>query len=103
MISKLDRAIFIGTHKEQKSGGGAQDNQATDASFLFNYTENELNRVKSMFNVENVYLVIFLERGKAPITSSHWKRIFEIIKDRDNSNKYLVSSTQFIELVDSMN
>ncbi|GAI55430.1 unnamed protein product, partial [marine sediment metagenome] len=63
MLCKLGDSLFIGTHKEQQAGGGAQDNQAVDASFLFNYKVGELEKIKKIFNIKEVYLCIFLERG----------------------------------------
>lgn len=99
MLCKLEDSLFIGTHKEQQAGGGAQDNQAVDASFLFNYTDEELEQIKNIFNVKQIYLCIFLERGRAKLTSSHWKKIIEIINDKSNKDKYLLSSVQFIDLI----
>lgn len=99
MLCKIEKSLFIGTHKEQKSDGGAQDNQAVDAGFLFNYTAEELKAIGEIFNIENIYLCIFLERGRKKITSSHWEKIFEIIKDESNSYKYILSSYQFVNLV----
>lgn len=99
MLCKIGKSLFIGTHKEQKSDGGAQDNQAVDASFLFDYTKEELTAIGEMYNVDNIYLCIFLERGRKKITSSHWDKIFEIIKDESNSYKYILSSYQFVSLI----
>jgi len=99
MLSKIGKSLFIGTHKEQKSDGGAQDNQAVDAGFLFDYTKEELATIGEMYNVDNIYLCIFLERGRKKITSSHWDKIFEIIKNENNIDKYILSSYQFVNLV----
>lgn len=99
MICKIDKLLFIGTHKEQQAVGGAQDNQAVDASFLFDYKRDDLEKIKEIFNVGQVYLCIFLERGGAKITSSHWKKIIKIVKNKNNENKYLLSGFQFIELI----
>lgn len=101
MLCKIGKSLFIGTHKEQQAGGGAQDNQAVDASFLFNYTSSELKEIKIIFNVKEVYLCIFLERGRAKITSIYWKKVIEIIEDKNNDDKYLLSSVQFIDLIKS--
>lgn len=99
MLCKIKDLLFIGTHKEQQAGGGAQDNQAVDASFLFNYRDDELKEIKKIFNVKQIYLCIFLERGKTKLTSSHWKKIIEMINERNNKDKYLLSSVQFIDLI----
>jgi len=99
MLCKFGNFLFIGTHKEQKANGGGQDNQAVDASFLFNYKTSELEKIKKIFNIKKIYLCIFLERGREKITSSYWKKIFKTIKEKSNNNKYLLSSAQFIDLL----
>ncbi len=101
MLCKVANSLFIGTHKEQQAGGGAQDNQAVDAGFLFNYTKDELTQIKNIFSVNEVFLCIFLERGKARLTSSHWGRVIDIVSSKTNDNKYLLSSVQFIDLIKS--
>jgi len=101
MLCKINDFLFIGTHKEQQADGGAQDNQAVDAGFLFNYSLDQLERIKEIFNINEIYLVIFLERGSKKITSVHWKHIFNKIKRKNNKNKYILSSVQFIDLIKS--
>jgi len=99
MLCKIENSLFIGTHKEQQSDGGAQDNQAVDAGFIFNYETNDLEEINKKFNVKNVYLMLFLERGGSNLTSKYWKNILDIVGDNKNKNKYLLSSAQFIDLI----
>ncbi len=99
MLCKINCKLFIGTHKEQQASGGAQDNQAVDAGFLFNYEDNKLKELRKEFNVREVYLCVILERGNAKLTSSYWKRIIDIIRNKDNEDKYLLSSMQFLDLI----
>lgn len=102
MLCKLENKLFIGAHKEQQEGGGAQDNQARDASLIFKYPEEILKKIKSEYNIENIYLCLFLESETTKFSSRHWREVFEIVRDGKNKNKYILNSYQFIELIKSI-
>lgn len=102
MVCKINKAMFIGTHKEQKVRGGAQDNQAVDARTIFSYSEELLEKIKEDFNVEKIYLCVILQAKYEKIKSSHWDPIFNSVSAEDNENKYLLNGIQFIELIKSL-
>lgn len=102
MVCKISKAMFIGTHKEQKVRGGAQDNQAVDARTIFSYSEELLEKIKEDFNVEKIYLCVILQAKYDKIKSSHWDPIFSSVSAEDNENKYLLNGIQFIELIKSL-
>lgn len=99
MLCKIKDKLFIGSHKEQQNSGGGQANQATDASFLFDYTDNQINEIKKIFNVKEVYLIVFLETREFQSIMNQWQSMIKIVKASANTNKYLLSSRQFIELL----
>lgn len=99
VICKINNSLFLGTHKEQKSDGGAQDNQATDSSFLFDYNKADIKKLSALFDVKSVFFFIILERGKTPLSSRHWTKVIDLVKEKSNKNKYLLSSAQFIDLI----
>lgn len=102
MLCKIGDKLFIGAHKEQQEGGGAQDNQARDAALIFKYSNKVLEEIKSKFQVRDIYLCLFLESSNTRFSSRHWKEVFEIVREKGNSNKYILNSFQFIELIKSI-
>lgn len=101
MVCKIDKVLFIGTHKEQGRRGGAQDNQANDAKRIFTYSSKRLAKIKEEFNVNKIYLCIILDAEYRNIKSLHWNNIFKVVGQKNNTDKYLLNSLQFIKLVKS--
>lgn len=102
VVCKVNKSMLIGSHKEQKVRGGAQDNQAKDARAVFAYKKKILDEIKKRFDVEKIYLCVILEAKYKKIKSSHWNPIFKVVSDKRNENKYLLNAVQFIELIKNL-
>lgn len=102
MVCKIKNNLFICSHKEQKGGGGAQDNQAIDVSSIYEYDDGVLDKIKKDYNVSEIFLCGLVESSSKVLSSVHWKTIFSIIKDSNNKNKYLLNSALFIKLIQSI-
>jgi len=102
MVCKVGKSLFVCSHKEQKQGGGGQDNQAEDAGSVFKYNEEILREIKSKFNVKNVCFCVFLEGSGEVIKSNHWTGVTAKVEAKDNKDKYLLNSFQFTQLLKSI-
>lgn len=100
-ICKIKKIGFVGAHKEQNCGGGAQDNQAEDAKrvFLFNESPYEQKSL-DLLDVEKIKTVIIYDSYSRELrTGRHWNSIYELVQK--NENNYLVNSVIFTELLKS--
>lgn len=99
VVCRVGNNLIIGSHKEQNTTGGAQDNQTNDVGAIFNYGENNLNAIKKRFNVERIFLCIVLQAKVKNIESKYWKSIFERINNKENEREYLLNGFQFKKMV----
>lgn len=100
-ICKIKDICFIGAHKEQNQGGGAQDNQAEDAKRVFLYSETRYkDTLKELLKIDDIKMVIVYDSYTEGLrTGRHWDSIYEITKR--SKEHYLVNSIIFIELLKS--
>lgn len=98
MIAKIGTQAFVCSHKEQNQGGGGQDNQAKDAAPILHYSEEQIEEIKTLLNVEKVNLCLILEGNGMLIKSRYWENVVNEVADEDNDYKYLLNSYQFLQL-----
>lgn len=99
VLCKINDTLIVGSHKEQKAKGGAQDNQANDAKSILSYSNSDIKKFKKIFNVKTVIFCIILQAKFERIKSNHWTPIFRIVNQKNNNNKYLLNGFQFGKLL----